>query len=128
VSGLDAYLALLDHAYRDPRRSIGERRILGSAYLGAIVPDTPATRGIVAEAHYERGSALLDQGSFDEAAGEFRAALAVLPGSSAIHNNLGVALASMGQVDQAVEHFRQALAIEPGFDEARDNLARARSR
>ena len=130
VAGLDAYLALLDHAYRapGPPHASREKQILGSAYLGAVVPDTPATRAIVADAHYERGSALLDRGAFDQAAAEFRAALDVLPDSAAVHNNLGVALASMGHVEQAIEHFRKALAIEPDFQEAKNNLARAGSR
>jgi spermidine synthase len=132
VAGLDTYLALLDHAYRTPAnprvRPRPGQQILGSAYLGAVVPETAATQAILADAHYERGRELLERGAFDDAAREFRAVLAALPDSAAAHNNLGVALASMGRVDQAAEHFRQALAIEPNFEEARNNLARAGSR
>jgi Tfp pilus assembly protein PilF len=102
---------------------IGSIFVLGSVYLGAVVPDTPATQAIVADAHSERGSELLERGAFDEAAREFRAVLAALPDSAAAHNNLGVTLASMGRVDQAAEHFRQALAIEPDFEEARQSGA-----
>jgi spermidine synthase len=133
VAGLDAYLALLDHAYHGrvsdvTAASAGQRRILGSAYLGAVVPDTDAVRTLAGEAHYERGSDLLDQGDFHRAADEFRAALEHLPQSAAAHNNLGVALASLGRIDQAVEHFRRAVVLDPGFEEARNNLRRAGSR
>ena len=108
--------------------SAGQRRILGSAYLGAVVPDTDAVRTLAGEAHYERGRDLLDQGDFHHAADEFRAALEYLPQSAAAHNNFGVALASMGRIDQAVEHFRRAVVLDPGFEEARNNLRRAGSR
>ena len=133
VAGLDRYLALLDHAYRSPvSRSASarsaRRRILGSAYLGAVVPDTESARTIAAEAHYERGATLLERGDFRRAIEEFRAAIDLLPGSAASHNNLGVALASLGLVDEAGEHFRRAVAIKPGFAEALNNLTRAGSR
>jgi Flp pilus assembly protein TadD len=79
-------------------------------------------------AHYDMGSASLEQGAYAEAAEHFRAALQSLPDSAAAHNNLGVAFASMGRIDEATDHFRRAVALEPGFDEARNNLARTGSR
>jgi predicted membrane-bound spermidine synthase len=130
VPGLDTYLALLDHAYRARRalttadtEQAGHRRILGSDYLTAVLPDTEPVRAIIGEASYEMGSAALDRRAYAEAADHFRAALEALPESATVHNNLGVALASMGQIDQAAVHFRRAVALEPAFDEARNNLA-----
>jgi Flp pilus assembly protein TadD len=106
----------------------GERLVLGSRYLGAVVPDTEPVRAIVGEAHYDMGSASIEQGAYAEAAKHFRAALQSLPDSAAAHNNLGVAFASMGRIDEATDHFRRAVALDPGFDEARNNLARTGSR
>ena len=135
VPGLEPYLALLDHAYRSPvadvaaaRAAGGSRQILGSTYLGAVVPDNDAVRTLAGEAHYEIGSDLLDRGEFAQAATHFRAAALAIPDSAPVHNNLGVALASMGDVQQASEHFRRAVELDPAFEQARRNLAAARRR
>ena len=123
VAGLDTYLTLLDEAYHAPPADViaaasargGQRRLLGSAYLGSVVPDS-------AGVHYEVGSLLLERREFEEAAQHFEAALRAGPESAAAHNNLGVALASAGRVPEAIEHFRRAVTLEPGFAEARNNL------
>jgi Flp pilus assembly protein TadD len=159
AAGLDTYLALLDEAYgasADVAASAGRRAahrtLLGSAYLGAVVPDTAEANGSVAEAlvengqtaqaigyllravqldpddaaaQHELGSLLLERGEAAQAAGHFRAALRVRPDSAAAHNDLGVALADQGGLDEAIEHFKQAVNLEPGFEEARRNLASA---
>src|SRR5262249_9728144 len=80
AAGLDAYLALMDETYHSPPFDVaqgkpgGTRRILGSAYLGAILPDTDAVHNIV-------GVTLLEERRFDEAAAEFREALRRRPDS-----------------------------------------------
>ena len=157
AAGLDVYLTLLDEAYRSPAtagatRVFGQRRILGSAYLGAILPDNSeidrdiglalADNGQRAEAvdylrraiginpddaaaQHALGSLLLEYGNAAEAADHFRAALRARPDSAAAHNDLGVALASIGQGREAVEHFRAAVNLEPDFAEARRNLESA---
>jgi spermidine synthase len=128
VEGLDTYMTLLGEAYSAPvseRAMRAPRRLLDNAYLGAVVPETPEVRTIVAQAQYETGASLLDAGRFQEAAAQFRAALTVMPDSAGLHNNLGVALASMGRVAEAREHFSRAVALEPDFAEARRNLAAA---
>ena len=137
VENLDPYLALLDRSYnasveeraaaRHRRGADGssDRRLLGSAYLGAVVPDTEAVRNIVGGVHHEAGSRLLESGEYAEAADQFRAALRAVPASAAAHNDLGIALASMGRIDEAAGHFEQAVGLDPQFEEARQNLASA---
>jgi spermidine synthase len=139
VAGIDLYLALLEQAYAAPVSEViaaaeagrGQRTILGSRYLGAVVPDSRAVSELLAaspgsaRARYDEGSALLERGQYAEAAARFRAALPEMAGSAELHNNLGVALASMGDVRGALEHFREAVRLDPGFTEARQNLAAA---
>jgi spermidine synthase len=160
VEGLDTYLALLEIAYAAPVAEVaatvaashGTRRLLGSRYLGAVVPESATVYQLLAadlvengrseeamtqlrraveldpangRAQYDLGSLLLEQGRFVEAADRFRAALRAMPESAEVHNNLGVALASMADVDGAVDHFRRAVALQPDFAEARRNLTAA---
>ncbi len=136
VQGLDAYLSLVDTAYRlplDRLRAIPPGRVVaGSGYLGSIVPDTPelpsqaaALAPDAAEARYTKATTLLEAGRFGEAIDEFRAVLALRPQAVDARNNLGVALASLGALDEAIDQFRQALAIRPGFADAQRNLALA---
>jgi spermidine synthase len=139
LAGLDLYLALLEQAYTAPVADVeatvaasnGRRTILGSAYLGAVVPDSEVVAGLLAArpgsalAEYEAGSLLLERGQYAQAAAHFRAALPGMAGSAELHNNLGVALASMGDVASAREHFREAVRLQPGFVEAQENLAAA---
>jgi len=157
AAGLDVYLTLLDEAYRSPAtpdatRAFGQRRVLGSAYLGAVLSDSAeidrniglalADTGERAEAvdylrrairinpddaaaQHALGSLLLEYGNPSEAADHFRAALRARPDSAAAHNDLGVALGSMGQAREAIAHFRAAVDLEPDFAEARRNLESA---
>jgi Flp pilus assembly protein TadD len=159
LPGLDTYLGLLGHAYRASAHEIAAlgvggtgRQLLGSAYLGAVVPETGAVHHMIgvelqrqgrtgeavvhlrravqldpdnAGAQHELGSLLLEQRDFPAATAHVTEALRVRPDSAAAHNDLGVALASMGELDQAIEHFRQAVTLDPGFDESRNNLAAA---
>ena len=85
VEGLDTYLALLGRAYAasaargGPRAPPGRRTrtalVAGSAYLGAIVPES-------ADVHNILGIALAQQGRIDEAIAEFREALRLDPESA----------------------------------------------
>lgn len=133
VPKLDVYLALLDVAYRSgaekTRSTATPRTILGSRYLGAVVPDTDAADNIIrhteAIAQYDMGRSLLDRRQFKEAVKYFRAALPAMFESPSLHNDLGVALASTGDLRDAIEEFKQAVSLEPGFDEARRNLESA---
>jgi hypothetical protein len=78
---LDLYLGLLKEAYlaavaaRAPRSvDSAQRRLLGSAYLGAVVPDS-------AEVHNLLGIAAMRDGRVEAATREFEQAIRKDPGS-----------------------------------------------
>ena len=161
VAALNTYLLLLEEAYNAPAADVlaaasangGQRRMLGSAYLGAVVPDSSEVQRILADealtargkpdeavahlrravqldprnslAQYDLGELLLERQQFAEAAEHLRAALGAMSMFAGLHNDLGVALASMGDVRSATEHFMQAVELEPDFAEARNNLEAA---
>ncbi|HKA60626.1 MAG TPA: tetratricopeptide repeat protein [Gemmatimonadales bacterium] len=125
VQGLDTYLALLGRAYSaTPAEAArtrllaegGTRRVDGSAYLGALVPES-------AEMHNILGSALADKGEFDRAIAEFREALRLEPDSASAHENLGLALASHHAPEEAVVHLRRSVQLDPGSGRAHYALA-----
>jgi len=125
VQGLDTYLALLGRAYSaTPAEAArtrllaegGTRRVDGSAYLGALVPES-------AEMHNILGSALADKGEFDRAIAEFREALRLEPDSASAHGNLGLALASHQAPEEAVVHLRRSVQLDPGNGRAHYALA-----
>jgi spermidine synthase len=124
VDGLDTYLALADSAYRAPPVEVARARdlagqhgrvVAGSAYLGALVPES-------ADVHNILGIALADRGRIDEAIAEFRAALRLDPGSAQTHWHLGAALAYRGARDEAVDHLRESVRLDPGNANARHDL------
>jgi predicted membrane-bound spermidine synthase/Flp pilus assembly protein TadD len=125
VEGLDAYLALLDRAYTaSPREGArlrsqadrGTRTIAGSAYLGAVVPET-------ADLHNLLGIALASRSKFAEAISEFREALRLEPDSASTHWNLGAALASNGAREDAIEHLRRSVQLDASNGQAHYDLA-----
>jgi eukaryotic-like serine/threonine-protein kinase len=61
----------------------------------------------------------------EEAVGYYRAALALRPGTAAVHNNLGVALKERGRLDEAIAEYRKALAADPNLAPARVSLGGA---
>jgi hypothetical protein len=76
IAGLDLYLSLMQEAYSASAAGVaamaaasrGQRRVMGSAYLGAVVPDTAEVHNILGLDHLRNGRVV-------EAAGEFEAAL-----------------------------------------------------
>ena len=89
------------------RGPYGERRILGSAYLGAVVPDTDAVHNVI-------GVTLLRQGRYDDAAAAFREALKRRADSVDANRNLGTALAASGHVAESIGYLRRAVQLAPG--------------
>jgi spermidine synthase len=124
VEGLDLYLALLNAAYSATpeegaraRRAGDEGRVFaGSAYLGAVVPET-------ADVHNDLGIALASKGQMDAAIAEFREALRLGPDSARTHWHLGAALAERGAIDEAVEHLRRSVQLDPSNSAAQRDLA-----
>jgi spermidine synthase len=119
--GLDAYLALMDEAYHSSSTEKGGPPILGSHYLGTILPDTDAVHNIV-------GVTLLEERRFEEAAAEFREALRRRPDSPDANRNLGTALAATGHTQEAIEYLEKAVTLAPGNDFARRELEETRRR
>lgn len=124
VDGLDTYLALLDLTYKAspgkgprarPAADDRPRVIAGSAYLGAIIPES-------ADLHNVLGTALAARGNVEEAITEFRAALRLEPDSATAHRNLGAALASP---EEALDHLRRSVQLDPNNGQARYDLATA---
>lgn len=124
AAGLDLYLALLNRAYAATPSSVGRSRIsaaprnrvlLGSAYLGAIVPDS-------ADVHNVLGIGLAQQDRVDEAITEFREALQRAPDSAETHWHLGAALAYRGARDEAIVHLRRSVEIDPSNPQSRHDL------
>jgi predicted membrane-bound spermidine synthase/tetratricopeptide (TPR) repeat protein len=125
ADGLDTYLALLGRAYMASRAEVDraaslserERRVIaGSAYLGAIVPES-------AELHNSLGIAFARKGEFDTAIAEFRDALRLEPESAITHWHLGAALASRGARAEAIGALRRSVELDPNNGQARYDLA-----
>jgi tetratricopeptide (TPR) repeat protein len=58
----------------------------------------------------------------DQAAAEFRRAIALNPADAAAHNNLGLALLDLGRPDEARAAFEAALRVNPTYSTAHSNL------
>ena len=121
VAGLDTYLALLDRAYAatplEVRRARAlsrqeSRVIAGSAYLGAIVPET-------ADVHNSLGMGLAAKGDLGAAIAEFRRAIDLEPQSAPDHRHLGVALASTGAFEEAAAQLGRSVALDASNAQAR---------
>jgi tetratricopeptide (TPR) repeat protein len=92
-----------------------------------VAPKAPALSPNPAQAHLQRGYALLQKGAVDEAIAEYQKALAINPDYAEAHNNLGSALGQKGELAAAVVQFQEALRLKPDFVDARKNLATAQA-
>ena len=125
AEGLDVYLSLLAVAYGAPAGDFarirglppGERVVAGSAYLGAIVPESAEARNVL-------GVAFASRGDMARAVAEFRQALALSPEFPDTHWHLGAAFMTMGSVPQALEHLRRAVELDPRHGPAHYDLGR----
>ena len=70
-----------------------------------------------------RGKIALEAKRYEEAAGEFRKAIAASPDSVPGHINLGAALSQLGDLKGAAEQFQKALLLDPNNLNAHYNLA-----
>jgi spermidine synthase len=155
---LDVYFRLLALAYDASPADVAHarrlaetegRRISGSAYLGAIVPEAAETHNVLGLAlaergdleaaidefrraltldannsatHWHLGAALASRGANAEATMHLARAVELDPRNSQAHSDLGVMLAMQGKFDEAEDHLEQAIALDPQSGEARRNL------
>jgi len=76
-----------------------------------------------AVAHYNLAVFLNDRQRPDEAAEQYRMAIAVKPDYAEAHYNLGVILAKQGRIEEAMRHYKQAVQSAPDASDAHYNLA-----
>ena len=127
AANLDLYLRLLQQAYFAPATGVqpaayGSRRMLGSAYLGSVVPDT-------AEVHNLLGLADMREGDVVNAIREFQGALDRDPASANARANLGQIRYEQGadllearQFSAAAGMLRSAVELLPDSAEAHNDL------
>jgi spermidine synthase len=130
VPNLDLYLRLLQQAYLAPVRDVAKaaseahdaRRIRGSAYLGAVLPDS-------AEVHNLLGLALMRDDEVEAAIREFQRALERDPRSPNARANLGQIRLEQGSVllqsrqyAGAAAMLREAVDLMPDSAEAHNDL------
>ena len=76
-----------------------------------------------AEAYYNMGVALNDQGNPEAAIESYKQVLKIKPVYVEAYNNMGVALNDQGNPEAAIESFKQAINIKPDYAEAYYNLS-----
>jgi len=82
---------------------------------------TPAN----AEAQYDLGLALAEEGRNERAIGHYLEAVKIRPGEARTHNNLGNAYQRLGRLEDAIHEYRLALRLDADHSRARKNLALA---
>jgi len=133
-------IAFFERAHRaDPRnaetlnnlgvalRNSGRLEEAADRYAQAlqIDPHSAEARGNLANAHYERGNALIAPKQLDEAAAYFEKTLQLEPGHFRALNNLGNLHRAKHKPEAAVPLYRRALAVKPDYAEALVNLGTA---
>jgi Flp pilus assembly protein TadD len=73
-------------------------------------------------AHHNRGRALATAGNLQEAASEYRIAIALNPHYPDVHYHFGAVLMQLAEHDAAAREFRAAVALDPRHVEANYNL------
>jgi tetratricopeptide (TPR) repeat protein len=105
---------------------------LGAMWFGKVYRAAPAAErnGYVAadlpnsaRAHFNYGSALQQQGRFDDAEKEYQAALRTDPNYVKVHMNLGQLYISKSKLDEAKKYYEKAIQLEPRTGEIRSGYA-----
>ena len=85
----------------------------------AILRREPRDFRLAADAHVEKGSALLTQGDADGAIREFKSALAIYPNSLRALTRMGMLLGRQQQIPQALEYISRAVRLWPDDPQAK---------
>jgi tetratricopeptide (TPR) repeat protein len=80
---------------------------------------------LCAQAHFNLGVVLANQGKIGEAIGNYRQAVRFNPNMAEAHNNLANALQTTGQMTEALASYQQALRCRPENAEALNNFGTA---
>ncbi|MBI2189001.1 MAG: tetratricopeptide repeat protein [Acidobacteria bacterium] len=124
LASLDLYFRLLALAYDASPAEVAQARrladtkrraVAGSAYLGAIIPESAGTHNVL-------GLALAERGALDQAIAEFRRALDLDPNDAPGHWHLGAALAELGVPAEATTHLLRAVELDPRNGQAHGDL------
>ena len=78
-----------------------------------------------AQALYNMGKAMIEQGKLEEATESFSKAISLKPDYAKAYNNMGAALQAQGQLNEAIEAYTKAVSINPDFYDAYYNLGNA---
>ncbi len=111
--------------YNDLGRYEDAKRIYASALQRSQTQPgemDPFVKGKVANMYADIGEVYHSSGLFEEAAGEFRKALALAPGFVDIRLRLALALRDLGRTEEAVAELRRCLQDRPAFLQARVHL------
>lgn len=102
------------------------------AFADPTSPAAPAASGPKASAQapsasdlYAKGYKASQSGRFDEAIGDFRAAIEIKANYAEAYNMLGFSLRKSGKVDEAFQDYEKALQLKPNFPEAREYYGEA---
>ena len=94
--------------------------------LCALLPGAARGQDKAADAAAQqnaRGTALIKEGKFEEAAAELQKAAEASPKSAVIQSNLAYAYDKQGRIEEAVAAYRKALELDPKNVTVRNNLA-----
>lgn len=114
-----AYLQIgeLDAAERSLRRAL---------HYGGTLAAFQATEGTGTwRPLLELGTLAWRRGQHDDAAGHWRAAVAIAPANPAVRLAVGKGLLAIGRLDEAAEQLAEALALKPDLHEAQLRLSEA---
>jgi tetratricopeptide (TPR) repeat protein len=75
-----------------------------------------------AQAHFELGQLLVDQGRTNDAINEYGRALQSRPDYPEAHNGMGEVLAREGKTNEAIMHIEAAARLNPDYPDAHNNL------
>jgi Tfp pilus assembly protein PilF len=101
-----------------PQRPL-DVHVIKEAHLRHLVRRNPRNARFL----WGLAGALRDQGRFDEAAAQYRSALASDPAHVSSLVNLGVVLMLLGRPDEAIPQFQAAVRLDPASAGAHYNLA-----
>jgi tetratricopeptide (TPR) repeat protein len=129
VAGLDVYLALLREAYTSPVSAVaaaaaarGTQPVLGSTYLGRVLPDSPEVFNIIGIAERRAGRTTDAMRAFEEALRRNPASPAARSNLGQIRLENGAALVDARRFAEAEVELQQAVALLPDSAEAHNDL------